>query len=229
MAAIWSQGYKVEAVEMNDTSKSAIRGETTTVFDDYSSDEEFSGLRLSSQEVGELVELCDFALSLLETQHPGECWKFKSMREAYREELTFCCTDDYYHLEFVGEKADGKSIRNFVVDVICSWNKGHERLTVKHCVLRKDDDEVEPMDEYMKKCVNVNIVKFCKSALTYYEELHSGEAYEFVKMQTMRCCVVGVIFVFHAKNKADDTVATFKAYNHYNVLRTDIDVVGSFR
>ncbi|XP_031097585.1 uncharacterized protein LOC116001784 isoform X2 [Ipomoea triloba] len=236
-------GYNDEPAETNDTSKSAIQGETGTIFDGNSSDEDM-GLMPCPLEIGEAVELSDFALSLYETQHPGDCWKFESLHGGYRWDEWLLSTD-HYHLEFFGKKADCKSIRNFVVDVICCRFGAHEKLTVHQCVLLKDD-EVEPMDENIKEKVSMEtgrifqlsheelqkdyekIVEFCKSALTYYEELHSGEAYEFVEIQTARRSIIRGIFIFHAKKKADATLATFKAYTHHRVLRTDIDVLGSF-
>nr|GMD77486.1 uncharacterized protein LOC109176274 isoform X2 [Ipomoea batatas] len=236
-------GYNDEPAETNDTSKSAIQGETGTIFDGNSSDEDM-GLMPFPLEIGEVVELSDFALSLYETQHPGDCWKFESLHGGYRWDEWLVSTD-HYHLEFFGKKADCKSIRNFVVDVICCRFGAHEKLTVHQCVLLKDD-EVEPMDENIKEKVSMEtgrifqlsheelqkdyekIVEFCKSALTYYEELHSGEAYEFVEIQTARRSIIRGIFIFHAKKKGDATLATFKAYTHHRVLRTDIDVLGSF-
>ncbi|XP_031097925.1 uncharacterized protein LOC116002057 [Ipomoea triloba] len=196
---------------------------------------------LSSQEVEELVELCDFALSLYETQHPGEYWKFE---RGYGGKRWSTLTDQYF-LEFFGKKADCNSLRNFVVLAICSDFVGCEKFKVDQCVLVKDD-EVEPMDENIKERVSMEngriflfshkelqehykkFVEFCKSALTYYQERHVGEAYEFVEIQTARHSIIRGIFIFHAKKKADATLATFKTYTHPLVLRMDIDVVGSF-
>ncbi|XP_019181283.1 PREDICTED: uncharacterized protein LOC109176274 isoform X2 [Ipomoea nil] len=236
-------GFKVEAAETKDTSKSPERGETTTGFDDETSEDDFDcKLIRCPLENGEAEDLSDFALSLYEKQHPGEGWKFKSVHEAYRTEHWCSCATSY-HLEFVGKKADGKSIRNFVVDADCSAFDPYEKLTLYQCVLLKDD-EVGRMDENIKEKVSMEtslityelkcnelqkdeIVEFCKSALTYYEELHSGEAYEFVEIQMARRCIVGGIFIFHAKKKADATLATFKAYSDDRALDMDIKVVGS--
>ncbi|XP_031098383.1 uncharacterized protein LOC116002395 isoform X1 [Ipomoea triloba] len=234
-------GDKDEAEETKDTLKSPKQGEAGRGYDDDSSDDDISGPMLSSQEVEELVELCDFALSLYETQHPGEYWKFE---RGYGGKRWYTLTDQYL-LEFFGKKADCNSLRNFVVLAICSDFAGCEKFKVDQCVLVKDD-EVEPMDENIKERVSMEsgriflfshkelqehyekFVEFCKSALTYYQERHVGEAYEFVEIQTARHSIIRGIFIFHAKKKADATLATFKAYTHPLVLRMDIDVVGSF-
>nr|GMD77487.1 uncharacterized protein LOC109176274 isoform X2 [Ipomoea batatas] len=235
-------GDKDEAEETKDTLKSPKQGEAGTRYDDDSSDDDLSGPELSSQEVEELVELCDFALSLYETQHPGECWKFESGYGGKRWHTLF----HQYLLEFFGKKADGSSLRNFVVLAICSdFYYGRDKFRVDQCVLVKDD-EVEPMDENIKERVsmesgrifplsheklqqhNEKFVEFCKSALTYYEERHVGEAYEFVEIQTARRSIIRGIFIFHAKKKADGTLTTFKAYTHPLVQGMEIDVVGSF-
>ncbi|CAH9104214.1 unnamed protein product [Cuscuta europaea] len=178
----------------------------------------------------EVVELCKLALSDYLKKHAGESYEFVRAESGTRWFTYLAC----FKLKFYAKnlKASGNLHIFKATAHIYPYKSPEERQNVWECVKLKDEGEdialkgtgslrTGEISTISEICVDIHnekeavkVVKLSKLALSYYQNHHPGEAYEFKKVSKAKYRVrhgVEYNIVFQAKNMGTKERTTFQA------------------